>query len=102
MPESPIEDVPLGAQPAAKRTRSDLEMPIPKPRGAVQKLHATTGIGLKPRSRSPAEAEYQPKAEQPGQTKGGIIKPYFLYLVLNIFKAVPKMTDGTFLLLASC
>ena len=68
MPESPIEDVPLGAQPAAKSTKSDLEMPIPKPRGAVQKLHATTGFGLKPRSRSPAEAEYQPKAEQPGQS----------------------------------
>jgi hypothetical protein len=68
MPESPIDDVPLGAQPAAKRTKNDLEMPIPKPRGAVQKLHATTGFGLKMRSRPPAEAEYQAKAEQPGQT----------------------------------
>ena len=68
MPESPIEDVPLGAQPAAKSTKSDLEMPIPKPRGAVQKLHATTGFGLRMRSGSPAEAEYQTKAEQPGQS----------------------------------
>ena len=67
MPESPIEDVPLGAQPAAKSTKSDLEMPIPKPRGAVLRQHATIGFGLKTRSRSPPEAEYQTKAEQPAQ-----------------------------------